>query len=216
MVWDAPPPALSAPVMPCGDLKQQRIWVGDKAVVLRSPDCKWILAYRSTTGSASAPPIKEPLIAEIATIADAATGKVVATFEMSRSASLHWLDDGAHLMVNYLSGSGSAEPLVIQLPSAPEAAQAAAPIDLSDVVLDDVLRRIGKSSEQVYHFYAYFTADTGDRVFISAEPVYTLRGDAGPGGSACLIYSIDKATFRDARLVEQLPENTPCPNGPAE
>lgn len=216
MVWDAPPPALSAPVMPCGDLKQQRIWVGDKAVVLRSPDCKWILAYRSTAGSASAPPIKEPLIAEMATIADAATGRVVATFEMSRSASLHWLDDGAHLMVNYRSASGSAEPLVIQLSSVPEAAQPAAPIDLSEVVFDDVLKRIGKSSEQVYHFYAYFTADKGDRVLISAEPVYTLRGEVGPGGSACLIYSIDKATFRDARLVERQAENRPCPNGPVE
>jgi hypothetical protein len=141
---------------------------------------------------------------------------MVATFEMSRSASLHWLEDGAHLIVNYLSGSGSAEPLAIRLPSNPTAAQAAAPIDLSEVVFGDVMKRIGKSSEQVYHFYAYYTADMGDRVLISAEPVYTLRGDTGPGGSACLIYSIDKATFRDARLVEQLPENTPCPNGPEE
>lgn len=166
--------------MPCRDIKQQRIWVGDKAVGLRSPDCKWIPAYRSTAGSASAPPIKEPLIAEIATIADAETAKVVATFEMSRSASLHWPDDGAHLMVDYPSGSGSAEPLVIQLPSIPEAARAAAPMDLSEVVFDDVLKRIGKSSQQVFHSCAYFTADKGDHVLISAEPVYTLRGDAAP------------------------------------
>jgi hypothetical protein len=152
----------------------------------------------------------------MATVADAATGKVVATFEMSRSASLHWLDDGAHLIVNYQSGSGSAEPLVILLPSRPQSAQAAAPIDLSEVVFGDVLKRVNKSSEQVYHFYAYFTADTGDRVLISAEPVYTRRGKTGPGASACLIYSVDKATFRDARLIERLPENAPCPTGPTE
>ncbi|MEQ1784292.1 MAG: hypothetical protein ABMA14_23300 [Hyphomonadaceae bacterium] len=216
MIWDAPPPAISAPVMPCGDGKHQRIWAGDETVVLHSPDCRWILAYRPIAGSPPASPLKEPLAAEMATVADAVTGKVVATFEMSRSANLHWLDDGTHLIVNYLSGSGSAEPLVILLPSKPQSAQTTAPIDLSEVVFNDVLKRIGKSPEQVYHFYAYFTADKGDRVLISAEPVYTLRGEVGPGASACLIYSIDKATFRDARLIEQLPETTPCPNGPAE
>lgn len=216
MIWDAPPPAISARVMPCGDVKHQRIWVGDETVILRSPDCRWILAYRSTSGSPSASPVKEPLVAELATVVDAATGKMVATFEMSRSASLHWLEDGAHLIVNYRSGSGSAEPLVIRLPSNPIAAQAAAPIDLSEVVFGDVLKQIGKSSEQVYHFYAYFTADKGERVLISAEAVYTLRGETGPGGSACLIYSIDKTTFRDARLIERLPENAPCPIGPTE
>ena len=216
MIWDAHPPAISAPVMPCADLKPQRIWVGAEPTVLRSPDCRWILAYRPTSGSASASPIKGPQVAEMATVADAATGKVVATFEMSRSASLHWLEDGTHLIVNYSSGSGSAEPLVIRLPSGPAATQAAAPIDLSEVVFGDVLNRIGKSSVQVYHFYVSFTADKDDRVLVSAQPVYTLRGETGPGGSACLIYSIDKATFRDARLIEQLPENAPCPNGPAE
>ena len=216
MIWDAPPPAISAPVMPCGDGKHQRIWAGDETVVLHSPDCRWILAYRPIAGSPTASPLKEPLVADMATVADAVTGKVVATFEMSRSADLHWLDDGAHLIVNYLSGSGSAESLVILLPSRPQPAQTAAPIDLGEVVFGDVLKRIGKSPDQVYHFYASFTADKGDRVLISAQPDYTLRGDTGPGGSACLIYSIDKATFRDARLIEQLPENAPCPNGPTE
>ena len=216
MIWDAPPPAISAPVMPCGNGKHQRIWVGDETVVLHSPDCRWILAYRSISGSPSASPLKEPLAADMATVADAVTGKVVATFEMSRSANLHWLDDGAHLIVDYLSGSGLAEPLVILLPSKSRSAQTTTPIDLSEVIFGDVLKRINKSSEQVYHFYAYFTADKGERVLISAEPVYTLVGNTGPGGSACLVYSIDKATFRDARLVEQLPENAPCPDGPTE
>jgi hypothetical protein len=216
MIWDAPPDAISAPVMPCGDGKHQRIWVGDATDILHSPDCRWIVAYRSISGSPSASLLKDPLAGDMATVADAVTGKVVATFEMSRSASLHWLDDGAHLIVDYLSGSGSAEPLVILLPPQPRSAQTTAPIDLSQVVFGDVLKRINKSSEQVYHFYTYFAADKGERVLISAEPVYTLRGSTGPGGSACLIYSIDKATFRDARLVERLPENAPCPNGPTE
>jgi hypothetical protein len=104
------------------------------------------MAWDATPPAVSAPPMKEPLIAKIATIADVTTGKVAATFEMSRSASLHSPDDGAHLMVNFPSGCGSAEPLVIQLPSNPEAARAAAPMDLSEVVFDDVLKRIGKSS----------------------------------------------------------------------
>jgi len=202
--------------MPCGEVEHQLVWVGDKTATLHSPDCRWILAYRSTSGSPSVSPAKGSLVAELATVFDAASGKIVATFEMSRSASLHWLEDGAHLIVNYRSGSGSAEPLVILLPSNPRAAQAEPPIDLSEVVFGDVLKRIGKSSEQVYHFYAYFTAEKVDRVLISVEPVYTLSGETGPGGSACLIYSIDKATFRDARLIERLPENTPCPIGPIE
>ena len=144
------------------------------------------MAWDATPPAVSAPPMKEPLIAKIATIADVTTGKVAATFEMSRSASLHWPDDGAHLIVDYPSGSGSAEPLVIQLPSIPEAARAAAPMDLSEVVFDDVLKRIGKSSQQVFHSCAYFTADKGDHVLISAEPVYTLRGDAAPPRRGCL------------------------------
>jgi hypothetical protein len=49
-------------------------------------------------------------------------------------------------MVIFPSGCGSAEPLAIQLPSTPEAARAAVPMDLSEVVFDDVLKRIGKSS----------------------------------------------------------------------
>lgn len=213
MVVDMPPPVLSAPAHRCADDRPQNIAVGDQAVVLYSPDCKWILAYKSETGLLPGSPIKATLAAETAAVADASTGEVIATFEMSGSASVHWLSDGQHLIVNYFAGSDSARPLAITLSHG-----SGRPVDMSEVVLPDVLKRIGKRQQQVYRYYGYFVADKGDRVVISAEPNYTLRGDAGRGASACLIYSIDKTTFHDARLIERLPDNDvrPCPHNPDE
>ncbi|HVZ29112.1 MAG TPA: hypothetical protein VG839_01880, partial [Asticcacaulis sp.] len=205
------PPAIHAPAKPCADYAPVGLTVGASKTVT-SPDCRWAIFWADADHPRPAFPVSgwrndnTPLI-------DLKTNKVVATFFMEESSMVHWLKDDRHLIINYFDGSGAAEPLAISLPPF-----AGKPVDLAALVLPDVLRRIHKRQAQVYHYYVYFFKDAGDRVMISAEPVFTIKGEDGPGDSRCLIYSIDKATFRHYRLVKYFHDDDahPCPSNPDE
>jgi hypothetical protein len=140
---------------------------------------------------------------------DRSTQKVISRYFM------HWQNDGRSLIVNYFSGSDRARPLIIRLVQEP----AQTPIDLSELIYSDVLTRLKKTDDQVYHYYVYYIADLGDRVRVSAQPDYTLEGTDGSGWGRCLIYTVNKANFVTFRFEREIPwqrDDLECPRHPDE
>ncbi len=191
----APSLAVHAPTKSCTDGKPQDFSVAASAV-LRSPDCRWLIAYKADSDRAPDIHLNQPLADNIAVVANHSTAQVVASFSMERSASVYWLEDRRHVIVNYFEGSGSTRPIAILLPQDHSSRRGNAVIDLAKLLYPDVLKRIHKRSRQVYHYYVYFVEDRGNRIVISALPEFVINGDSGPGDGRCLIYSIDKTTFR--------------------
>jgi len=196
------PPAVSAPARPCSDGKPHDFNSGESGF-WRSPDCRWVLAFKSDTDAGPDIHLKRRLEDDEAVLSESVTGKIVASFDMERSATVYWLTDRKALIVNYYAGSDSTRPLVIRLSSG----VSHKPTDLSATVYPDVLKRIHKRPSQVYHYYVRFVADLGDRITIAASPDFVRHGEEGEGDGRCYLYSVDKATFRHYRFVKQLPDD---------
>ena len=201
--------AAAAPIDTCGNaLAANEIHAGCTRRLV-SPDGRWQVVIKGEGEPAPAVNISRQLKDDNAVVADHA-GHVIAVFDMERDARLYWLKDGRHLIVNYFAGSDSTRPLAFNLN-----AGHSAPVDLSALVFSDVLRRIHKRRRQVYHYYMWYLRDEGDYVTFAAEPEFTIHGDYGPGDGRCLIYRVDKATFRGYRFVREAPDDK-CPQTPSD
>lgn len=196
------PPAVSPPAKLCSNGKPQDFNSGDSSF-WRSPDCRWVLAFKGDTAPQPSIRLDHKLKDDEAVLAEASTGKIILSFNMERSATAYWLTDRKALVINYYAGSDSTRPLVIRL----GLSSFSKPIDLSLLVYPDVLKRIHKHSSQVYHYYVRFVADHGDQVTITASPDFVKHSEEGEGDSRCYLYSVDKATFRHYRFVKELPDD---------
>ncbi|EGF92281.1 hypothetical protein ABI_07150 [Asticcacaulis biprosthecium C19] len=181
-----------------------------KTVETISPDCRWKLI------AMSADTITESQSEGNVSVIDTRSGRTVTTFMMDRSASVHWLKDGRTLIVNHFAGSGWTEPLVIAL--APESLSAT-PENLADLLFPDVLKRLNRRREQVYHYYANYIGDVASRILVSVQADYVLSGDTGPANARCFIYSVDKAELSGYRFEREVPwqdGDLTCPHHPDE
>jgi len=196
------------PIDLCGsDLAANEIHVSCSRRLV-SPDGRWQVVVRGDDGPALNIQLGRPFT-DRAAVADA-SGRVIATFSMERSARIYWLRDGRGLVVNYFAGSDATRPLMIRLDRG-----RTKPVDVSAVLLPDVLKRVHKRYAQLYHYYVWFTRERGDRLTIVAEPESTLHGTTGPGGGNCLVYSVEKANFHYRFLGEADPDGN-CPAVPGE
>ncbi|MFT4074660.1 MAG: hypothetical protein QM647_03945 [Asticcacaulis sp.] len=217
------PPAVHAPAEACADYTPVNLHVL-RTTIATSPDCRWAVVVVGSedieAGQNNPTPFKLPKLTEEtenAFVIERATGKITYRFEMVRSASLHWLKDNRHLIINYFEGSGTDIPLLFVL----KPSQTHNPVKLSELVWPSVLKRAGipytptnASSHWVYHYYVNFIEDKDERLLISAQPWYTQKGDEGPGIVKCYIYSISKATLRYRFVREDNIDN--CPRNPDE
>jgi hypothetical protein len=191
-------------VDPCGDvLTVHEIHVSCSRRLV-SPDGRWQVVIKGEDGPGPQVHLDRALAEDTAYVADSKS-HVIASFDMQRNAKIYWLKDGQTLIVNYYAGSNRTRPLAIRLGHVQ-----GQPLDLSELVLPDVLKRIHKRQRQVYHYYVRFLADQGNRVTFAAEPEFTINGNYGPGDARCLIYSIGKATFHSYRFVREVPDDK-CP-----
>lgn len=198
------PPAIHAPAKPCADYKPIMLTVG-ASITTYSPDCHWAFSVQA---SDEPPPLKVPggFGDNNAVLINMSTGEKQSDFLMESSAALHRMKDGKYAVINYFDGSGAAQPLLFNLNKKQP------PADLAALIFPDILARIHKHKSQVFHYYVYFLKDEGKRITISANPIFTLVGDNGPGDGRCYIYSVEKATVR-YHFVKSLPEGDshPCP-----
>jgi hypothetical protein len=194
-----------APIDMCGNtLAANEIHVSCSRRLV-SPNGRWQVVIKGEDGPAPNVRIDRRLLEDGAVVANR-EGHAIAVFDMERDARLYWLKDGRHLIVNYFAGSDSTRPLVIGLTGAKTK-----PVDLSELIFPDVLKRIHKRARQVYHYYVWFVSDDGPAVTIAAEPEYVLKGNYGPGGGTCLIYSVDKITFHGYHFVREVHDTDKCP-----
>ena len=191
-------------VDPCGDvLTAHEIHVSCSRRLV-SPDGRWQVVIKGEDGPGPQVHFDRALADDTAYVADS-KGHVIASFDMQRRATIYWLKDGQTLIVNDYAGSDSTRPLAIRL-----AYGQSQPLDLSKLIFPDVLKRIHKRVRQVYHYYVWFVAEAGSNLTVAAKPEYVLKGDYGPGGGACLIYSVRKTTFHSYRFVRNVPDDK-CP-----
>jgi len=217
-------PTIFAAARPCADYKPVNLHIS-YTTIATSPDCRWqvvslgdddIAIGASSLILSHSPPIT-PASRYRAFVIDRQSDKAIYQFEMERSASLHWLHDNRHLVVNYFAGAGSDIPLFFTL----KAGKTRLPANLAARVYTDAVRRVPVQdrrpygvSRQIYHYYVNFIEDTGGDVLISAEPWYILHGYEGEGASKCFIYSVSKTTLRYSFVREDNIDN--CPRNPDE
>ena len=218
------PPAVHAPAKACADYNPVNLHISWTTVAL-SPDCRWQLVSLGdddiAKGSAALDtwhlPHSLAAARNRAFVIERATGKVAYSFEMERSASAHWLRDNRTLVVNYFAGSDATLPLMFPLSPGP----LRAPVDLAKLVAPSVIEKLPIAdrrpvgvNRKIYHYYVNFVEDAGDRLIVSADPEFTLKGDTGPGGGRCYIYSVSKTTLR-YRFVRADDDET-CPHNADE
>jgi len=215
------PPAIHAPVRPCADDKAVKLHIS-ATTLANSPDCQWQIIFLGLEGATRA---ENALLWDAPEevfsgqynlfVIEHATRKVIARTSLTSSAMAHWQKDGGLLVINDFAGSDFARPLVIELKSPPNQV----PVDLSKLIYSDVLKRLKKTDDQVYHYYVHYIANLGDRIHVSVQPDYTLDGTAGPGWGRCFIYTFDKTNLFSFRFEREVPwkhHDLKCPHHPDE
>lgn len=192
----------------CGDLAANELHVMCSSVIT-SPDRRWLIVIKGEGKAAPIVHLKRRPVDDTAIVAEARTGRTVATFELARDATVHWLKDERHVIVNYFEGSDVTRPLVVVLPYQKKQT----PTDLQALIRKDVAQRVRRRTDQLDHFYTEFVSDDGDRVTISSEfrfPAGPWKDGNRPQHTKCYVYSVDKATFRHYRFVSE-PPLSDCP-----